>query len=175
MIVSVRAEEGVSSGTVDLVREATTYFFEKLLPAPMRRDLRVHVTVGGRRFLPGRTFAEAGPSGEDSTRRRPRDYSMKVSTVHGRLTMLQTIAHECAHVRQFRLGHMRAANDHVWWHGRRYAVDRHRAAAGAPSSWEDYYDRPWEIEANGCERGLMNNFLYDRHLRLYRSWVRNYH
>jgi len=60
---------------------------------------------------------------------------------------LRTLAHELVHVKQYALGELRQLpstnNEICVWHGKRY-------------EWEmDYWERPWEIEALGREKGIV--------------------
>ena len=64
--------------------------------------------------------------------------------------IIQTLAHEMIHVKQFAKGemydHIHAAK--VRWKNKNYNVDE-----------IDYWDYPWEIEAYGKELGLYVKFL----------------
>ena len=53
--------------------------------------------------------------------------------------------HEMVHVKQFAKGEMRdlAGAERVSYNGKRYELDK-----------DDYFERPWEIEAHGRELGL---------------------
>jgi hypothetical protein len=55
--------------------------------------------------------------------------------------MLETLAHEMVHVKQFARRELHPANDE--WYGKTYNPKK-----------VDYWDLPWEIEAHGRETGL---------------------
>jgi len=63
---------------------------------------------------------------------------------------LRTIAHEMVHIKQFAKGELRQLpstnNEICKWHGSRYEWEMH------------YWDRPWEIEAHGREKGLVIDY-----------------
>ena len=57
----------------------------------------------------------------------------------------ESMCHEMVHVKQFAKGEMRdlSGAEKVSWNGERYDL-----------SADEYFDRPWEIEAHGRELGL---------------------
>lgn len=63
---------------------------------------------------------------------------------------LRTLAHELVHVKQFAKGELRQLpstnNEICKWQGKRYQWEMH------------YWDRPWEIDAHGREKGLVIDY-----------------
>ena len=77
----------------------------------------------------------------------PRDFTLWLSTDPGRRAQLRTLAHELAHLKQYATGECRSlANGRVRWHTRQI---------------EDTWDRfaPWEIDANGHEEALYEDYM----------------
>ena len=82
---------------------------------------------------------------EDS-RSRPREFTIRVDSSQSLQLMLETIAHEIVHVKQFARGELQDLSSDInvcKWKG-----------ADVKCNAVDYYDLPWEIEAHGRERGL---------------------
>lgn len=76
---------------------------------------------------------------------RPREFTIRIDSSQSKQELLETIAHEMVHVKQFARGELKDTNSlHI-------------------SKWNDkevddiktnYYDLPWEIEAHGREHGI---------------------
>ena len=68
--------------------------------------------------------------------------------------LLQTLAHEMVHVKQYATGElrekMRNGEADLIWKNRRWSP---------PEGQHEYWDCPWEIEAFGREYGLYKRFL----------------
>jgi hypothetical protein len=82
---------------------------------------------------------------EDSSY-RPREFTVRVDSSQTPQEMLETVAHEIVHVKQFARGELQDLSRDVnlcKWQG---SVIKCNAV--------HYYDLPWEIEAHGRERGL---------------------
>ena len=75
--------------------------------------------------------------------RRPKEFTIRVDGSQPLRRMLETVAHEMVHVKQFARGELyeNSANKHRW-----------------QGTWlnkdPEYWDAPWEIEAHGREIGL---------------------
>lgn len=82
---------------------------------------------------------------EDSTY-RPREFIMRVDSSQSLQEMLETVAHEMVHVKQYARGELKDLS---------YSC-RVCKWKGKTLEWEKihYYDHPWEIEAHGRERGI---------------------
>ena len=76
---------------------------------------------------------------------RPREFLIEIDPTVRLRRVLESICHEMVHVKQFAKGEMRdlAGAERVSWNGQRYDI-----------SADEYFDRPWEIEAHGRELGL---------------------
>ena len=74
----------------------------------------------------------------------PRDFIMRIDSKEPLREMLETVAHEMVHVKQFAKGELyqSSRNSKHRWHGKWIDKD------------PDYWDCPWEIEAFGRQIGL---------------------
>ena len=69
--------------------------------------------------------------------------------------LLETVAHEIVHVKQFARREMHPSMD--TWYGKTYSPDK-----------VDYWDLPWEIEAHGREVGLFVRWCDENNLGKYK-------
>jgi len=76
---------------------------------------------------------------------RPREFVIEIDPSARLRRVLESICHEMVHVKQFAKGEMRdlAGAEKVSFLGQKYDL-------GA----DEYFERPWEIEAHGRELGL---------------------
>jgi len=74
----------------------------------------------------------------------PKEFTMRVDTTSKLRTMLETVAHEMVHVKQYARNELRELT----------SQKRHRFMGEYYEQDMDYYDEPWEIEAHGREVGL---------------------
>ena len=77
--------------------------------------------------------------------RRPRSFEIGVNPNLRRYKMLQCIAHEMVHVKQYATGELTNHLITAKWQGKVYKIT---------NSFEDYLNWPWEIEAYGRDRSL---------------------
>ena len=92
-------------------------------------------------------YKEDGILGEldfDDSNHRPREFTMTVDCSVSKRRIMETIAHEMVHVKQYAKGELvdleRCGS--TTWH--KQVVD----------SKTNYWDLPWEVEAHGKEMGL---------------------
>ena len=76
---------------------------------------------------------------------RPKEFFLEIDPGARLRRVLESICHEMVHVKQFAKGEMRdlAGADRVSFLGQKYDL-----------SADEYFERPWEIEAHGRELGL---------------------
>lgn len=77
--------------------------------------------------------------------RKPRMFEIGVNPNLRRYKMLQCIAHEIVHAKQYARGELSHEMITAKWKGKTYKVT---------NSFEDYLNWPWEIEAYGRDRSL---------------------
>lgn len=80
-----------------------------------------------------------------NTRKQAREFLIELHPYVSGVEILQTLAHEMVHVKQFAAGEL--DDGQTKWKGDRIDSDR-----------MDYYSLPWEIEAFGLEVGMFTNF-----------------
>lgn len=114
------------------------------LLAPRLVD-KIEVDILLIRDLRGKEELAGDCTWEDSSY-RPREFTVRVDSSQTPQEMLETVAHEIVHVKQFARGELQDLSRDVnlcKWQG---SVIKCNAV--------HYYDLPWEIEAHGRERGL---------------------
>ena len=71
------------------------------------------------------------------------------------VSILQTLAHEMVHLKQFATGELRLMKRCSKWKNTTW---KHKK-----DEMDDYYDSPWEIEAFGREEGLFLRFATEKY------------
>jgi hypothetical protein len=65
--------------------------------------------------------------------------------------MEETIAHEMVHIKQLATNQLYEVSPKKFmWNGKIWKPEEYE---------DDYYDRPWEIEAHGREKGLYQRWI----------------
>ena len=82
--------------------------------------------------------------------RYPRFFYIGLNPKMKRAKMLQAIAHEMVHVKQYARGELSNELITAKWRGKTYKIT---------NSMEDYFNWPWEIEAYGRDRSLHMFYL----------------
>ena len=81
---------------------------------------------------------------EDSSY-RPREFTIRADSSQPKQELLETIAHEMVHVKQFARGELKDTGSLSFCKWNNKEVNHEKT---------NYYDLPWEIEAHGRERGI---------------------
>lgn len=85
---------------------------------------------------------------------RPKRFRFTIRDTMSRQEVLEAVAHEMVHVKQYCTGQMRdyvSDPKFVRWESERWVYEDENS--------EDYWLAPWEIEARGYERGLYKLFI----------------
>ena len=124
----------------DYARSMVEYCINKLMPRMKTLNVDIKLTK------------LKGDANGYCLRDSPRDFSIEVDHTQGLRTMLETIAHEMVHVKQY------ARSEMTDW----IIEDKFYKWKGdfVPEA-TDYWDLPWEIEANGREVGLFVRWAQD--------------
>jgi hypothetical protein len=77
------------------------------------------------------------------------DFGRTLTDTEWAHSILKLLAHELVHVKQYVMGELKPANNGFVYKKTLYS----------PESLDEYFEQPFEIEAYGRERGLMNAFL----------------
>ena len=86
-----------------------------------------------------------------------REFEIEIDKKQTLRKMLETVAHEMVHVKQFARRELHPHNDD--WYGNTYNPKK-----------VSYWDLPWEIEAHGRECGLFIRWAEENNLAKY-SWT----
>jgi hypothetical protein len=127
-----------------VIRAAVLFYGKKLLPTLYKK---ITVTINYNKDIPVEFEAETNWMDKNVF---PKQVEMSLCKgVKNFRKILQTLAHEMVHVKQFAKGEI---YDHKYrrtfkWGKRHFNIDK-----------EDYWDLPWEIEAYGRELGLYIKF-----------------
>jgi hypothetical protein len=125
------------------VKSLIEFCVDKLMPR-LKDKLAIDVT------LIANLTEKEGLAGDciwnDDSCNRPREFIIRVDSTQDRDDMMETVAHEMVHVKQYARGELKdfSATDAVCkWQGKDINLSK-----------LNYYDHPWEIEAHGREKGL---------------------
>jgi len=127
-----------------VIRAAVIFYGKKLLPTLHKK---ITVTINYNKDIPVEFEAETNWMDKNVF---PKQFEISLCKgVKNFRKILQTLAHEMVHVKQFAKGEI---YDHKYrrtfkWGKRHFNIDK-----------EDYWDLPWEIEAYGRELGLYIKF-----------------
>lgn len=135
--------------TLDACRvfHAMGYYGEKLLTKQLLKHIEVRVVFV--KDLIKKEKVEADCCWDDDNV-RPRDFIIRLDAKMGERKVLQGLAHEMVHLKQYAKGEMRdlvSSDEKLRWHKETVSLKE-----------TPYWDLPWEIEAYGRERGLYETF-----------------
>jgi hypothetical protein len=145
MIVSV---SGTTKKIADLTESLVHYCADKL-----KIKDSVVIDVEFSRTL----YKEDGILGEvdfDDSNHKPKEFTITVDSTGSKRRMMETIAHEMVHVKQYSKGELvdlSRSNSTRWQNN---IIDKST----------NYWDLPWEIEAHGKELGLFIRWAEDKEL-----------
>jgi hypothetical protein len=139
MIISVK---GGSASQRKHTTSMVKYCAEKLMPRILDLDITVRFKDLSKQNAYG--FCTADPHGDAERLDKPRVFELEIHSKMKLRKILETIAHEMVHVKQYARGEL--------YQGARIA--KHRWQGKWISNNVDYWDQPWEIEAHGREAGL---------------------
>lgn len=122
------------------------YVIQKLMPRMKTLNIEIEI----KDFEGDDSCGYCLPAGHANTS-RPRDFEIEINKYLDMRTMLETVAHEMVHVKQYARKELfeTSAGRHRWlneWY-----------EEGKVSYW----DLPWEIEAHGRECGLFVRWAQD--------------
>jgi hypothetical protein len=128
------------------VHRAAKFFADKLLTKQMQDNTNIIVKFN-------KKMTECGSAGVEgyNARNQPRDFLIEINPYLGARGILETLAHEMVHVKQFAYGHTNETLS-KW-------LDTH-----IDTEKVDYWFQPWEIEAHGLETGLLTLFAIEEQL-----------
>lgn len=148
MEIEIIGEQSKRTQTSDELIVMALQFYGKFLLGRLYDKVRVTVEFEAfKRDNPDYAYCMV----DDVESRRPREFIITVNRRLNRRDLLQALAHEMVHVKQYAKGDLKD----LWrparmvnWRGTRYNTET-----------EDYWFTPWEIEAYGMEQGLYWKFI----------------
>jgi hypothetical protein len=134
------------------VSEITQYCMKKLVSTRLYNLLEVTVELKKDLFHKEDLYGDASP--DDWGEVRPKFYTVRIDSSLKLRPMLQSLCHELVHVSQYAKNDMREVTVKgvmcTRFKGKNYPHDK-----------TDYWMQPWEVEANGLERGLFEMWATD--------------
>lgn len=151
----IRSKRKPKKVKVDLVKEASQWYADKLLSKRLRDKIILHLKFTDN--LNKDTGCVAFCSWLD-TNHRPKKFEFEIDSNLSEHDMLRAVAHEMVHLKQYATGQIKdfARSDEIKWEGKIMAAKNDGDA-------EAYWFSPWEIEAYGKEIGLYA--LFKNHQR----------
>jgi hypothetical protein len=131
------------SGKLDKssVNRAIKFYCKKLFTKKQLDKLEIDIIF--RRFKPSNYYSGYCDQIDQWT------YEVEINENEAKLDLLLFLAHEFVHIEQYVLLKLIDIDDfHSFWNGKKFSISK-----------MDYYDLPWEIDANGREKGLFNRFM----------------
>ena len=135
--------KGGSERQRELAMSMAEFCVKKLMPR--MKSLEVNIVL--KDFGKDSTYGYALPADEADTS-RPRQFDVEINKKVKLRRMLETVAHEMVHVKQFARGELYESVNlgmHRW---------KGKWLSNSQQCVKDYWDHPWEIEAHGRETGL---------------------
>jgi hypothetical protein len=121
------------------IRSACEFYLRKLVP----RHKSMQITIEIVRKLIDNEEAAGQLAVEDNHPHH--EFTISLDSSYKLGEMLRTLAHECVHVKQYATGELRYTN---CYHVQKWKNKMFNTGTG------NYWELPWEIEANGREKGL---------------------
>ena len=94
--------------------------------------------------------------------KNPRHFAIELSKTQRLRALLETVAHEMVHVKQYARNELKE----------NAGVGKHLWKGDWVSDTLDYYDLPWEVEAHGRERGLYIRYIQYHNL-CKKAWTKS--
>ena len=154
MFVTIK---GGSKRQKELAESMVVFCQKKLMPKMYNLEINMHIKEFGK----DENCGYAWPA-DDAHVSRPREFNIEVNRNQKLRQMLETIAHEMVHVKQFARGELYESTNkkaHRWqgiWMSNR------------SKNVKDYWDNPWEIEAFGRQLGLFIRWAEENDLSKYK-------
>lgn len=155
MIITIKGGKDYQRKRVESIIE---FCHRKLMPQMNNLEINVKMRkFDDKEDAYGYCMAVDGPRPD-----RPREFEIELHTGMTLRKLLETVCHEMVHVKQYARGELYESE----------RQDKHRWQ-GKWVDWDkiDYWDRPWEIEANGRECGLFVRWAQENDLSK-KKWVK---
>jgi len=137
MIINIT---GGSKSQQKYARSITEFVCKTIMPRMRTLELNIRL----RDFGKDSTYGYCIPA-DDADAARPREINIEINRKLRMRLLLETLAHELVHAKQFARGELYQSS----------VTMRHRwQGKWMPAKLPNYWDQPWEIEAHGREAGL---------------------
>lgn len=141
------------------IKSIIEFCINKLMPRMYNLDITVKLKNLSKTDCYG--YCTADPDSEADRADRPRSFELEIHKNMRLRKILETVAHEMVHVKQYAKGEL--------YEGSR--VNKHRWHGEWLDKDPDYWDQPWEIEAHGRECGLFVRWAEQEELGKYK-WTK---
>ena len=121
------------------VRSITKFCVKKLMPRMDSLELNIRLRNFGKDDSYGYCLAT-----DNADLARPREFDIDINSTKKLRTLLETVAHELVHVKQFARGELYQST----------VTMKHRWCGRWYQRTPNYWNQPWEWEASGREKGL---------------------
>jgi|TARA_B100001094_G_scaffold333339_1_gene410890 hypothetical protein len=150
------------SATQRKYAESITYFVcKKLMPRMKNIVINIHIKNFGKDDTLGYCLPD-----DCADEQRPREFNIEINKSTRLRRMLETVAHELVHAKQFARGELywSCVKGQNRWQG--------EWLSNTKKAVKDYWDNPWEIEAHGRECGLFVRWAQQEKLSS-RKWAKD--
>lgn len=143
-----------------MVKEAAQFYLCHLLAIQQVDGLLVEIELVKDLFKKEGYKADVGSTGDDDEK----EFELRLDSSMNPAALLQALAHECVHIKQYVTGEMEETNNWNIVYFRKTLYDLKKI---------QYFDTPWEIEAYGREDGLLYRFVTEKKLTRARWYTRD--
>lgn len=126
------------------VKRAALFYSQNLISKKLLENIYLKIKFDKKLDVYGYASVE-----EYNDSGKPREFLIEINPNIGARDILETLAHEMVHVKQYAYSEMNESSTR--WRGKKVDV-------------EDYWSEPWEIEAYGMSVGLFNKFVVKEQL-----------
>ena len=137
-----------------LIRTAVDFYAGVLMSTQLRKNISININFTDLDNF----YATTAISDEEENYTRPREFVIEINSSLSKRGILQGLAHELTHVKQYARGEMKdyvKMPSKVRWQDYIYECDE--------DDNFDYWTSPWEVEAYGNEKCLY--VLLQKHLK----------
>jgi len=139
------------------IRNISLFCINKLMPRMKNLEINITLKDFGKDDSCGYCLAT-----DDADPYRPREFDIEINKNLKLRRLLETIAHELVHVKQFARSELYEST----------VQGKHRWQGKWINKDLDYYDQPWEIEAHGREAGLFIRWA-EKEGHANKKWTQN--
>jgi hypothetical protein len=131
-----------------LAKSLAEFCLDKLISSRLSNTLDIRIVFKPKLYKKTDSYGETTYY-EDSNI-PPKDFLIEIDSKLKMRSMLETIAHELVHVKQWATGEMRETKDNFITKFKKDIINSNKVS---------YWDQPWEIEAMGREEGLFIQWI----------------